>query len=324
MNKNFVTLALAALVLVGLVFAIANPFKDSIRSDNPERVDLVDAAAIRGADHLQIRIAGKDDVVLKRGGDQWVVESQGGFPADTSAVSAVLGAVAGAKSLKVVSANPEKRGKFQVDETGVEVTVFAGGQELSHLWVGKAGTDFSTSYVRMDDADPVHVVRGINRNMVDRYRGFRDHTLLKFDLADVSGVMADLPAGGWELARGDTAWIVTPSAGEAVGADDTQVDTFLRALSNVAADGFADTGVDGGRRSRRSRLPVHGALPQRLDGGDGHGGHHHHQPALRRSPRPRRGLSPRQMAPDPARQESRRPGAGRGVPVRGTNGLERG
>jgi hypothetical protein len=186
---------------------------------------------------VEIRPFGKKEVVLGRRGDEWVVESEGGFPADTSAVFALLRGVAGARSARVVSTNPEKRVTFQVDSTGVELVVSGGGNEVSHLWVGKAGT----SYVRREGEDDVHVVRGLNRNQFDRHRGFRDHTILKFDTSEVSRVTAELPEGGWELARGDTAWVVTPVSGAAAAADQTQVDTYLRTLANVTADGFADT-----------------------------------------------------------------------------------
>ncbi len=238
MNRSLVIMVAVAGALVVLVLLLANPFRDNIRS-NPRTQTLFDGASVRNADKLEIESGATPTVLEKRDG-VWVVASENGFPADTAAVGAALRAVENAESGTVVSTNPGNQGLFQVDSTGVGVTVYSGGKGAAHFTVGKMGQDFTTSYVRPAGSRKVYVVRGMNRNMFARSRGFRDLTLLRFDPNQVASVMLAAPGGeGWTLARSDSAWTVAAAGGKPVPADRQAVDRLTGSLSNLSADGFA-------------------------------------------------------------------------------------
>lgn len=246
-----VRLGAVAAVLVVLVLVFANPFKDSIRSDNPEPAALF-VQPVTNPDRITIAAGTGDPTVLAREGDAWVVASEGSFPADTAAVSTILRSVRGVRSSGVASNNPRNRSKFQVDSTGVQVSVSGPEGDAVRFTVGNQGQDFTTSYVRVEGSDDVHIVRGLNRNMFVRPQGFRDRTLLAFEPASVRSVTLTRPEGGWRVVRTDTAWTVQASGADAaVPAKPEEVDRLLQNLSTLSADGFlegeadtVDTGLD--------------------------------------------------------------------------------
>jgi hypothetical protein len=170
-----------------------------------------------------------------------VVASRDGFPADTSATSTMIRALGNASITGVASRNPENRGKFQVDSTGVEVAAFVGDQTIGRFMLGRIGQEFTTSYVRLSGSDEVLIVRGLNRNLFARTQGYRDRTLFKFEVDAVQSIRAMNPEEAWEVVRGDTAWMATLAmGGESVAAQQPVVDQLLRSLSTLAADGFLD------------------------------------------------------------------------------------
>jgi hypothetical protein len=244
MSRTWSILGLVAVVLVGLVLLLANPFQDQVRRDNPEQEALFDPASVENVTGIRITTLGRPPVELARVDGRWVVASEGGFPADTAAVSNILRAVRQAESSGIASRNPANRGKFQVDSTGVEVVLEGGGGEPLRLVVGRMGDDFTTSYVRRGDEDEVRVVRGINRPMLDRTVGFRDRTLLRFPPSEVASVAAVMPEGNWDLVRADTTWILVEGGGEdSVAVESSRVETLLGTLGTLSADGFLEEGA---------------------------------------------------------------------------------
>lgn len=256
MSRSGLTWLGVAVLLAGLAVFFANPWKDTLHTDPQERPQLYEDFNPGAADRIEIRTAGSEPRVLARDGGAWVVESEGSFPADTTAVGTILRGIRNIVSTGVASTNPRNRSKFQVDSTGAAVTVSGGGQELARFTVGKGGSDFTTSYLRPEGSDDVYVVRGINRNMLTRVQGFRDRTLLRFDEDKVASLELEEPGGGWTLTRGDSTWTLRTGDTE-TEANQTVAQTIIAVLSRVTADGFLDEeGVDTGLDPPAHRLIV--------------------------------------------------------------------
>jgi hypothetical protein len=238
------------LAVAGLALLLANPFQDSVRVNNPEPETLFGGAAVLEADRVEIRDAGAPAVLLTRGPEGWTVASRDDFPADTAAVGTILRAVAAARSTGPVSTNPANRSKFQVDSTGVAVRISRGGEPLAAFTVGKSGSDFTTSYVLPEEGEAVHVVRGLNRNLFARPKGFRDASVLRFDPARVTELTLSGANGGWTLTRADSGWARSREGEAPTPAAAAAVEDLLRNLGRLDADDFAavrdtvDAGLD--------------------------------------------------------------------------------
>ncbi len=244
MSRSGTILLIVAVALAALALLLANPFRDSVRRDNPESEPLFAGDAVMDANRVEIRAPGEAPVILTRGAGGWTVASRDGFPADSAAVASILRGAADARTTGPVSTNPENFGRFQVDSTGVGVRMTGEDGDLAAFTVGKSGRDFTTSYIRPEGAEAVYVVRGLNRNLFTRPKGFRDPSILRFDPSSVVGVTLTDPEGGWTVTRTDSMWVRSRDGEEPSPASAQGVDDLLRGLGTLDADAFADGAPD--------------------------------------------------------------------------------
>ena len=254
MSRSLLGGIVVALALVALVLLLVNPFEDQVRKADKKGAvfefdyDSVDAVEIRTSN---------DTIMLSRTDSGWVVSSKDDFPADTTAVAAVLEALTGLQHGTVVSRNSEKRSRFEVDEhAGVEVVLSAQGNPVADLFVGKAGSDFTTSFVQVAGSAEVMQVRGVNRNMFDRGRGYRDRSLMRFNPQEVSEFTWAAADTGWTMTRQDTSWAISSPDGTKGNVIDKQALGPLRAAAGLTADGFAEGNSDSGLGSPAYQLTV--------------------------------------------------------------------
>lgn len=242
MNRGTIWLLLAALLCVGLVFAFVNPMQDSVQRDNPDVAELVAIKNVGEVDKIEITAPGKEVVQLGKTTAGWFVDSERGYAADTAAVSSVLNTASEIVATSVVSSNPEKQGIFEVNsEKGVEVTIGSGASVLAHFFVGKTGSDFTSSYVRAAESDEVYLVRGVNRNLFNRGQGFVDRTLAKFNPDAVTQISLAAADTGWVVTKVDSLWNITSPDGTAGEASGAVVMTIARMLSTLIADAVIDS-----------------------------------------------------------------------------------
>jgi hypothetical protein len=181
----------------------------------------------------------RTDVVLERQGDVWLVASEGSFPADFSAVGQMLDAASAFSRKDMVSSNPERQALYQVDTTGVAVSIEgAGGRRLASFIVGKLGPDYQSTYVRDASSNTVILAAGHLGGTFDRgQRSWQDKRIFAVEPKDVIGVTVTKPGLSMALERrGENEWVV--SRPESGGCDPTKVSKWVRALANLRADDF--------------------------------------------------------------------------------------
>jgi hypothetical protein len=170
-----------------------------------------------GAKATKVWIKTKDkETTLEKKDGLWLVAGDG-FKADEEAVTNLFERLKEARIADVASTNPEKAKVFEVDKGGertIEAQVSAGEASLAHVYVGKAGPDFSSTYVRLDGGDRVVRVGARLREVFDRgARGWRDRAVFKFLPDAVAAVSLSSPELTAELtATGDGAartWTVS-------------------------------------------------------------------------------------------------------------------
>lgn len=125
---------------------------------------------------------------LRRSEGGWVVETEGGAPADASAVEAALATLADLEGGIVVSENPGKFEDFGVEGAeAIEVRAVArDGAEVAALVVGRSTADWRSTYVRHPpDASVVLWVERPIRQVFDRDGGrpgaWQDRTVTDLD-----------------------------------------------------------------------------------------------------------------------------------------------
>ncbi|NQU77871.1 DUF4340 domain-containing protein, partial [Candidatus Falkowbacteria bacterium] len=204
-------------------------------------------------------VSGGEGTVLERDGSGWVVAprpgsgqaSQGRAEAEINYVAGILAGVKEMEVGDVVSEDAEKKGLFEVDETGVVVKLYQGGEILEHFYIGKFGTDYNSNYIRKEGSDEIYVTKGIVRSEFDR-QDFRSLRLLFFMPDTVTKVSLKYKKEDQEdvvLEKRGGEWLVNN-----LGADGGKVGEFLTYVADLESPDIIE--LEEGNPSTGSGAPL--------------------------------------------------------------------
>ena len=174
-NLLILVIVLALLVVVAIYFETSRQ-----RTTQTSDTLLFPGLNTELVDRIQVLSEG-EETILERPGDQWVVVTEGGFPAEPRLVNDILDRLPKFYADQVISTNPDNRSLFQVDSSGVEVWINQEGEEVGHFIVGKPGPDFLSTYVRAANSDKVIQVPEYLPNLFKGQKTWREKTI--FDLS---------------------------------------------------------------------------------------------------------------------------------------------
>lgn len=189
----------------------------------------------------RIMLEGKEKTtVLEKAEGIWIVASEDSFPSEAEAVQTIFESVAGFSRKDIISSNPEKQWLYQVDSTGVMVTIEdAESKALASFIVGKVGPDYQSTYVRDAGSDEVVLAAGYLAPAFDRgKRSWQDKTVFAYEPADIVGIEILRPDERFSLAR-DSAGQWYMSQPESTACDQNVVTRLVRALASLRCDDFA-------------------------------------------------------------------------------------
>jgi len=169
--------------------------------------------------------------VLERQGGVWMVTAPVRYRADDVTVGATLAAGKHIELTGLVSYNPEKRGVFQLDSSGTEVTIYEHGAPKAVFWIGKPSTSYTETYVRRDGSDDVYLATGMfSSTFARRTSEWRDKTIFKTEQDAIGAVTLRFGDTTVVLARQDSVWKVGNET-----AKNEVVKSFTGALANLQA-----------------------------------------------------------------------------------------
>ena len=192
-------------------------------------------------DRIQILSDG-EETILEKQGDQWVVVTEGGFPAEPRLVNDILDRLPKFYAEQVISTNPDNRSLFQVDSSGVEVWINQEGEQIGHFIVGKPGPDFLSTYVRAADSDEVIQVSEYLPSLFKNQKTWREKTIFDLSLDDVLSYEYDSPSRGHVLvsrAEGMGWELQEPATG--MIDNESMISTAMQSFCRLRAADFADT-----------------------------------------------------------------------------------
>lgn len=238
MNARTTILLVVILVVLGVVATLTETNRK--KQWKPTGNKLLPEYVAERVDGLDLSKGNLRVELAKRNGN-WVVETENGQPADTALISGILENLKGLTSDDLVSTSSESHPALEVDSTGVDVVIHAGGAEVGHLIVGKPGPDGMSTYVRLAGQDNVYRVPVYLRSQVDRGdQTWRNKTVLKvaqaevasYTTTDASGTVTLVqdPPGNWKMTE--------PREGQV---DMGMLPLVLQSLTNVTARDFADS-----------------------------------------------------------------------------------
>ena len=136
----------------------------------------------------------------------------------------------------------KKHQLFEVSE-GKAIEVIAYGpddQELAVLFIGKAGPDFFSTYIRKKDSDDVYLYEQFLKGSFDRQaENWRDRTMFDFNSEEVVRLKIATKDETIALQKGENnLWQLQEP--KACDADNAKVTMLLKSLSSLKAGKFAD------------------------------------------------------------------------------------
>ncbi len=245
--QRFKTTILLAVVLGVLIVVTAVASIMSNGKQEDKSGEALITANIREANKIEV-IKGEEIQELSRVENKWVVSSKSGVDADQGAVNEMINKAEEITKNDIASTNPEKKSSFEVDESGVEIKMYSGDSLITDFFVGKAGADFNSTYVRLAEEDDVYLTKNYIRMYFDK-TDFRDLTVLDFDKEQVSEIKIDQ--------KGKEITILMKEEGkwkaewyDEFKMDESKVTSLLSSLSKLSAKdvivdkSLSETGLD--------------------------------------------------------------------------------
>ena len=227
------------LILIGLAvvayLVLQKPGEQSTSGTLEQTLVTYDSAAV---DRLEV-VGTSGSVTLAREAGTWMVTSPLRYRADLSAVTQAIGKGRSIALKSVVSSNPQKQGLFQVDSLGTLVRVYERGTESAAFRIGKAGPNFSETYVRREGSNDVYLAEGVLTYLFNRRtRDWRDKVIFSASRDSIRAIRFQYGDTTFTLALQDSVWRVDDSE-----ASSSTAQTFLGSIADVLADEFVDSAV---------------------------------------------------------------------------------
>ena len=210
MKRTLIILVLALAVLWGGWYLYSTKEQKSLSVPEQTEFFKVDVDAF---DSTQFKYA--DWTYLGKDNGRWMVhEPSYSYPADTALLSKLLRTTNGMVLENVISTNPSKFERFQVDTTtGRIMRFFGGGQPMAAFVIGKVGPGATHTYVRQISSDTVYLARGRFQDMYTMMPDqWKSPIIVDRDSSQVDTIRWIYPDREVRLARGaDGIWTVWKS-----------------------------------------------------------------------------------------------------------------
>lgn len=233
------TIAAAVLLLAGLL--VNDPLGWFVF--NYENADnLIEDIHSDQIESIVVARGSTEKLVFTRTSDGWQVKEPAAaesYRADEKKISDSIEKLLSIKRFRDVSSNKEKQIEYQVDETGFNVILKGTDKALATIYLGKAGSVWNSTLVRLKDEDTVYSARGTIKNDWNHDADyFRDKNLLAFIKENVTSYEVKGPQN-YTVYRNDLGnWMLKTAAGAEYPAKKAQAENSLSQLSKLEGNGF--------------------------------------------------------------------------------------
>ena len=238
-----ILILLGILIFLGAaILVVDNPWGKDERTKKVESAqELFPSFETETVAKIEITADSATTILAKSSG-QWLVESMDNYPADQQGIEEILKQVKEFKMLDLISKNPEKQAKFEVDSSGVEAKFLNSGSTiLAHVFIGKTTSSFLDSYIRKDGSDEVYKAKGYLKSTFDKgSRTWKNRKIFAFNKGDVTTLSMKSEVEEIELQLdSEGKWqMFKPIVSLA---KQSEIDQILNTLSSLETDDFIDS-----------------------------------------------------------------------------------
>lgn len=221
------------ILLIAAYLVLQKPGEQSVNSASSGLMFKVDSLAV---DKIELKTPASS-VTLEKRGVEWFVSAPVNYRGDQARIGQIIHDIKNLEIKTIVSNKPEKHSLFQVDQSGIRVTVFEKGTEKASFILGKMAGSYSESYARRVNANDVFIVEGASGYMFDRpVKDWRDKTIMTEPKENIKDIRYQYGDTVFNVASRDSVWMV---GNEKV--HQSVIEGIVSSLSNLQADDFVDS-----------------------------------------------------------------------------------
>ncbi len=244
MNRN----AILGGVLLVLLAAIFLPKVLPEKKNYPDLLAQVDSAAV---DYIRLEQGG-EAITLEKSGESWVLSEPLRFDADPAAVGRLL---QGLQEIRVIARTSDNSGyeqdrRFELDDDQARrVTLRQGAETVLDARIGKASSDFSNGFARLEGEEPIYrTAQHLAGRIQTRQSGWIKRQLLDHDGNTLSSLSLNHADGSrMDFANRDSLWTLTATdrRGRVTIEEREASESLLSSIRNTAARfRISDIGAD--------------------------------------------------------------------------------
>lgn len=176
-------------------------------------------------------------VKIIKEGDKWIVPEQDNLQADSEMVKQAIEGISQITRENIISTNPEKQEIFEVDPNkGFEVEIKGeNDKSQAHIFIGKNGPDFISTYLRANGSNEVLLYRGFHlKSRFDKSPDmWVDKTMTNIDENEIKQIEFQRPDQTYTVSKEDEIWsIISP---ETFPSNEEEVKKILSTLTSSRA-----------------------------------------------------------------------------------------
>jgi hypothetical protein len=251
-HKIYIAIAVLAVLIAAFYMQTKKSEKDmsshaapALSADLPsiklaaDDVDKVTRVSIKNAD--------KDEVVLEKRDNAWMVVKPLEAKANDQNVKSMLDNLKSLEVKDAINATPQapemyKQYDLEADKA-VHVVAYKGDDKAFDAWFGKSGS--RGQMARVESKPGIWVVGGYSSYQFTRaVKDWRDKTIMKFEDANVANVTMTNEAGEFSFSKNGDTWTGTFNKKAIERFDPEKVKDMLRAYRALNAEDFADGKAD--------------------------------------------------------------------------------
>ena len=175
-------------------------------------------------------------VKLERIHGSWRITDPVNDAVDDDAIAQLLKGIAQFRLTNMVSTNPARQGKFQVDGSGTRVTITTEDGSSIPIVIGKQARDENRTFIRPASSNTVYLADGITPGMINReLRDWRHRTVYQTDPGRITAISLKEGAETFVFRKTGRAWQLDG------GVVPREIMTaMLDGISNIQALDFVD------------------------------------------------------------------------------------
>src|SRR6056297_2002972 len=238
MNKQTYWLIgiLALVVIIFIIIQSSQPKLEETASSTFAEFDTL------GITKIKLDAPGNEkDITLERTGKNWQLTAPIQFSAADRSIEFTFKSLAEIpKNPDVISENPEKQHKFEVDSLGTNVKIYKGDELVADFIAGKTDQMRAHTYLRERNSNKVVSVPGNLSYIINQpLDQWRDKSIVNIPGEEFDAIEIVKGDTYISLARQDTLWQVLKNGEAITPPEQNKIDRIVQSFSPLRARGFA-------------------------------------------------------------------------------------